>query len=57
MMQSGIVMLYIMPNNSISTGLILLAPTVFQSKIAVSYVFLAILETYDDDKQKCDVYT
>ena len=27
-MQSGIVMLYIMPNNSISTGLILLAPTV-----------------------------
>ena len=29
-MQSGIVMLYIMPNNSISTGLILLAPTVLQ---------------------------
>ena len=27
-MQSGIVMLYIMTNNSISTGLILLAPTV-----------------------------
>ena len=29
-MQSGIVMLHIMTNNSISTGLILLAPTVYE---------------------------
>ena len=42
-MQSGIVMLHIMTNNSISTGLILLAPTVhIHSQIEVSFKLLFI---------------